>query len=159
YLVLRGSAYSNLNDPASAQRDFEHALPLAEASGDLKTIATVHRFQGLWLWRFHRDLRATMREYDLAIAYATKAKAWSLVVMTENAYGNPFRDRDHRNFGEALKHYETGLAIARREHLEARIPYFLKNTGDVYREEGDAARAEPPMREAIEGADRYNVQE
>jgi CHAT domain-containing protein len=156
-LVLRGSAYSNMNDPESADRDFSAALALPGSSD--KVLGIIHRFRGLWLWRFKRDFPGMMHEYDLALEYATRAKAWSLVVMTENAYGNPFRDPQHRNPGEALRHYETGLAIARREHLEARVPYFLKNIGDVYRQIGDEARAKPALEEAIAMGDRYRVQE
>jgi len=157
YLFERGVAYSSLNEPAAAQQAFDESLPLAEAAGDLKLIAQLHRHRGLWIWRYARDLGRTIHEYDEALDYARRAKAWRIVVLTLTNYGNPFRSREVNRLSEALRRYNEGLAIARREHLGYQIAYLLRNIGNVYRQQGDAGRAEAVLLEATRMADRTDV--
>jgi CHAT domain-containing protein len=144
YLFERGVAYSSLNEPAAAQQAFDESLPLAETAGDLKLIAQLHRHRGLWIWRYARD-------------YARRAKDWRIVVLTLTNYGNSFRNREVNRLPEALRRYNEGLAIARREHLGYQIAYLLRNIGNVYRRQGDGGRAEAVLLEAARMADRTDV--
>src|SRR5260370_36360668 len=58
---------------------------------------------------------------------------------------------------EAVRRYNEALSIARREHTGA--AHILKNIGDVYRQMGDAVRAEAALEEAVQIADRRNIAE
>lgn len=159
YLFERGVAYSTLNEGPAARQAFDEALPLAEAAGNLKLMAQIHRHLGLWCWRYQRDFRRTIEEYEQALTYARRAKAWRMVVLTEITYGNPFRNKEVSRLSEALRHYDAGLIIARREHMHHEIAYLLKNMGDVYRQQGDLERAGSALTEAMQIAEKRGVYE
>ena len=159
YLFERGVAASSLNDSTTAWQSFEEALHLAESNGDLGLTSQILRHRGLWIWRFRRDLPAALHEYDLALDDARRASAWRNVVLTLINYGNVLRNQDVNRLPEALQRYQEGLAIAEREHLSFQIAFLLKNMGDVYRQQGNAAAAERVLGKAMTMADAGNIRD
>lgn len=156
YLLVRGVASSQLNDAAAAEQSLAEALPLAEASGNLRLIALIHRHRGLWIWRTQRNLEAAEREYAVALRDARSAGAWGLLVGTLNNAANPYRNPATLDLPKALAMYEEALEIARRERLDQSAT-LLKNIGEVHRQLGETAEAEHDLGQAIEIADRRNV--
>ena len=157
YLLYRAQAYSWLSEPKLADVALTEAFSLAEASHNRALLAQLHMNRGLWTWRYKRDLKATMSEYDQALADAKAADAWQTVVAIYNVSGNPFRNPSTLNPPEALRRYQAGLSIARREHLTT--AHLLKNVGETYRLMGDHAKAEQSLQQAAAVADKYDVEE
>lgn len=155
YLHQRGMAYSEMHEPEAAWRSYEQALPLAEATGDLKLIGDIHRDRAIWLFRYQRDQRAALKEFDQALDYGRRAHAWYLVTSTLHTSGNMFRF--FGDLPEALRRYQEALSIAVREHTGT--AHILKNIGATYRQMGMPKESAEVLTRAITTADQRDVNE